>query len=245
MTDFAFLHGGGQGGWVWAETIAEMERQSAGAARCLALDAPGCGAKRGRATGGMAFSDISRELVEDVRSAGLSDVVLVGHSQAGMTMPEMAEIAPDLFSKLVFVTCSAPLPGHTTLDQMGMGLHGANPDQVGWPVDPMTTDIAERFGIMFCNDMDDAQAGRFLAKLGEDMWPQVCYEHSDWRRDHLSDMPVTYVKCLQDMSLPPDWQDRFAERLHADEVVTLDCGHQAMNTKPAELAAILLALSGD
>ena len=245
MADFAFVHGGGQGGWVWAGCIAELERQSGGTARCLALDVPGCGAKRGRDTSEIAFDDIAYELVDDVRAAGLTDALLVGHSQAGMVLPQMAKIAPELFRKLVFLTCSAPRPGHSTLDQMGMALHGANPDQVGWPVDPLTSSIEERFAVMFCNDMDDAAATAFLAQLGKDMWPQVSYEHSDWRRDHLAAMPVTYIKCLQDMSLPPDWQDRFAKRLHTDEMVELDCGHQAMTTKPAELAAILLAQAGD
>ena len=35
--NFVFLHGGGQGGWVWDETIAAIGAQSGGAARCLAL----------------------------------------------------------------------------------------------------------------------------------------------------------------------------------------------------------------
>ena len=43
------------------------------------------------------------------------------------------------------------------------------------------------------------------------------------------------------MSLPVAWQEIFAERLHADRVVRIDAGHQAMNTRPHELAAILLA----
>ncbi|MEO6716203.1 MAG: hypothetical protein ABIM50_03015 [Novosphingobium sp.] len=37
MTDFAFLHGGGQGSWVWDETIAAMKAQSGSAHRYLAL----------------------------------------------------------------------------------------------------------------------------------------------------------------------------------------------------------------
>ena len=45
--DFAFLHGGGQGSWVWRETIAALHQQTAGAfGRATTLDAPGCGAKR-------------------------------------------------------------------------------------------------------------------------------------------------------------------------------------------------------
>lgn len=244
MTDFAFLHGGGQGGWVWDETIAAMQAQAPGAHRYLALDAPGCGAKRERDTSQVVFCDISRELIGDIAAEGLSQVVLVGHSQAGMTMPQMADFSPGLFAKLVFVSCSSPLPGKTTLDQMGLGLHGQNPEQVGWPVDPMTASMEERFALMFCNDMDDAAAAAFMGRLGQDMWPACCYSHSDWNTDHLAKIPVTYVQCLKDNALPPEWQARFAERLHADRLVRIDAGHQAMNTRPQALAEILLAEAG-
>ena len=241
MTDFAFLHGGGQGSWVWDETIAAMKQQSGDAHRYFALDAPGCGVKRARDTSAIVFADISRELNADIEAAGLSHVVLVGHSQAGMTMPQMAEFAPALFRKLVFVTCSMPLPGKTTLDQMGMGLHGQNPDQVGWPVDPLSASMEDRLAMMFCNDMDDAASAAFMGKLGQDMWPACCYSYEDWQTDHLSSIPVTYVHCLMDQALPPKWQVQFAERLHADRTAYLDAGHQAMNTRPQALAEILLA----
>lgn len=243
MTDFAFLHGGGQGSWVWEETIAAMAAQSGGTARCLALDAPGCGTKRGRDTSAVAFDDIARELVADVEAAGMRDVVLVGHSQAGMELPQMAELAPGLFRKLAFVTCSAPLPGKTALEQMGNSLQGENEDEVGWPLDPAGSTMEERFRAMFCNDMDEAAATAFLGKLGKDMWPMCCYSHSDWRRDHLAEVPVTYVLCLQDQSLPPPWQVRFAQRLHADRIVRIEAGHQVMNTRPHALAEVLLAES--
>lgn len=244
MTDFAFLHGGGQGSWVWDATIAAMAAQSDGKARCLALDAPGCGAKRGRDTGEIPFPDIARELIADIEAEGMSDVVLVGHSQAGMTLPQMAEFASSLFSRLVFVACSMPLPGKSTLDQMGNGRHGEKEDEVGWPVDPDNSTMEERFRAMFCNDMDEAQADAFLARLGKDMWPPCCYSYSDWKCDHLADIDVTYVLCLQDMALPPAWQVKFAHRLHADRIVRIEAGHQVMCTRPQALAEILLAEGG-
>jgi pimeloyl-ACP methyl ester carboxylesterase len=240
MTDFAFLHGGGQGGWVWAQTIAAIAAQSGGAARCLALDAPGCGARRGRDTSAITFAGIARELIADVEAAGLRDVVLVGHSQAGMTLPQMAEFAPRLFARLIYVTCSAPLPGVSTLAQMGQGRHGENVDEVGYPVDAEAT-MAERFRAMFCNDMTAPQADAFLTKLGADMWPMVCYSHDDWRYDHLRAIPSSYVVCLRDRALPPAWQHRFADRLHARRIHRIDAGHQVMNTRPQALAEILLA----
>jgi pimeloyl-ACP methyl ester carboxylesterase len=242
MTDFAFLHGGGQGGWVWDETIAAIRLQSGGSARCLALDAPGCGAKRGRDTTEIAFAEITRELVADVEAAALRDVVLVGHSQAGMTVPQMAEFAPHLFRKLIYVTCSAPLPGQTTLDQMGHGRHGDSAEEVGYPVGADAT-MPERFRAMFCNDMEAAEADAFLARLGPDMWPMVCYSHADWRYDHLRAVPSSYVVCLRDQALTPEWQYRFADRLHARRIHRIDAGHQVMNTRPQALAEVLLAES--
>jgi len=238
--NFAFVHGGGQGSWVWAETIAAIELQSGGAANCLALDVPGCGTKRERDTSAIAFDDIVRELLGDLEAAGMKDVVLVGHSQAGMVLPRMAEFAPALLSRLVYVTCSAPPPGMTTIERMGEGLHGERDDQVGWPVDPATSTMAERFRVMFCNDMSGDDTDAFLAKLGKDMWPMSSYAYRDWRYDHLGAIPALFVHCLQDLSLPPVWQERFAEAFKVDRTVRIDAGHQVMNTRPQALAEVLL-----
>lgn len=238
--NFAFLHGGGQGSWVWDETIAALRTQSTGAVDCLALDVPGCGAKRDRDTSAIAFDDIARELVADIEATGMTDVVLVGHSQAGMVLPRMAEFAPRLLGKLVYVTCSAPPPGMNTIERMGDGMHGEREDQIGWPVDPNTSTLEERFRAMFCNDMVPAQQDAFLAKLGKDMWPMSSYAYRDWRYDHLGAIPATFVHCLRDMSLPSVWQDRFGGVLKVGNVVRIDAGHQAMNTRPQALAEILL-----
>ncbi len=240
MRQFVFLHGGRQGGWIWDETITAIVRQSGGEARCLALDAPGCGAKRGMDTSGHAFADTTRELIADIAAAGMSDVMLIGHSQAGMTIPDMARLAPEgLIGKLVYVTCLAPLQGLTTLDQMGMGPRGSNADQVGFPVGSEAT-VTQRYTAMFCNDMDDAQSAAFLAKLGQDAWPDSAYSWNEWHYDHLRAIPSHYVVAMRDMSLPAEWQERFADRLHARQITRIDAGHQVMNTRPEALAEILL-----
>lgn len=238
--DYAFLHGGGQGGWVWDETIAAL-RQQAGAdlGQALALDVPGCGKKRGRPTDGIDNEAIAAELVADIEAAGLRDVVLVGHSQAGMELPFMLEQRPDLFRRVIYVTCSAPPSGRTTLSMMGSGLHGENPDEVGWPVDPETASIAERFPLMFCNDMSPAETAAFMAKLGEDQWPALTYSSSNWRYDHLGAVPASYVICLRDGILPVPWQEKFAKQVNASRIVRIDAGHQVMNTRPQALAEAL------
>jgi pimeloyl-ACP methyl ester carboxylesterase len=236
--DYAFVHGGGQGGWVWDETIEALKRQTDGAfGRALALDAPGCGTKRGREGEDLDPEAIAAELVGDIEAAGFRDVVLVGHSQAGMELPFMAELRPGLFRRLVYLTCSAPPAGRSTLSMMGQGLHGSNPDEVGWPV--LGGDMHARFRAMFCNDMTPAETDAFLGKLGRDMWPAPTYSASNWRYGHLDATPSSYVLCLQDQALTPAWQERFAERLRCQRIVRLDAGHQAMNTRPHALAEAL------
>jgi pimeloyl-ACP methyl ester carboxylesterase len=241
MTDFAFVHGGGQGSWVWAETIGAMELQSGGTARALALDVPGCGTKRGVDTSEIGFDAIIESLIGDIVSAGIRDVVLVGHSQAGMVLPRIAERRPDLLAALVYVTCSAPPSGMTNIERMGDSLHGEREDQVGWPIDPETSTLQERFRAMFCNDMAPAEADAFLGRLGSDMWPMSSYAERDWRYDHLGEIPSTFVLCLKDKSLPRPWQEKFAAAFKVDEIVRIDAGHQVMNTRPQALAEILLA----
>jgi pimeloyl-ACP methyl ester carboxylesterase len=238
--DYVFLHGGGQGGWVWDETLAALDRQTGGRfGQALALDAPGCGAKRDRDVEAMTMQDVARELVADIEAAGLKDVVLVGHSQAGQAIPFMIRLRPGLFRRVVHVSCSLPLPGQSVHDLMGQSRHGENETEVGWPFDPKVMDYAEGFPLMFCNDMAPDQAARFAAKLGKDAWPPLTYTMTDWPELDAGDTPASYVLCLKDNILPARWQEIFAQRFRAGRIVRIDAGHQVMTTRPEALAEAL------
>jgi hypothetical protein len=127
------------------------------------------------------------------------------------------------------------------MDTLGNGVQGSSEDHVGWPVDEMKTPVFELFRAMFCNDMSTDAQEVFLSKLGVDTWPPATYTFSAWRYDHLDAVPASYVVCQQDQVLPPAWQRKFAETLRVSRILSIDAGHQAMNTRPAELAALLLA----
>ena len=238
--DLALLHGGGQGSWVWQETIAALRSQSDHfAGRILALDIPGCGAKRGRAAQHLEPQDVARELIADIERAGMKQVVLAGHSLAGNVLPAMAELRPDLFGRLIYISCSIPLPGQTVLQLMGDRLHGSSEDEVGWPVDPVTTELRHRYEVMFCEDMSEAQRTRFLQQLGQDEWPHKFFTATQFSFDALGAIPATYVICLKDRTIPAAWQEKFATRFHAQRVVRIDAGHQVMITRPHTLAEVL------
>jgi pimeloyl-ACP methyl ester carboxylesterase len=238
--NFVFLHGGGQGSWVWQETLTALAKLSSDRRlHTLTLDVPGCGTKRGRDTTHLSLDEVVDELLRDIEAAKLRDVMLVGHSQAGTLLPRMAEKQPALFHRLIYVSCSAPLPGQTVLQMIGRGVHGSHPDEVGWPMDPATTPKPDLYRHMFCNDMSAEQAAQFFAKLGHDRWPDQCMAESGWRYDNLRNVPSTYVLCQLDGILTPLWQEKFAARLNVRRVVHIEAGHQVMNTQHQALADTL------
>lgn len=235
---FIFLHGGGQGGWTWDETIAALHLQAPGEHQALVLDVPGCGTKRDRDTSAIAFADIVDELFAEIVAAGVSGGVLVGHSQAGTVLPALIARQPALFARTIYVSCVAPVAGMDVIGTVLMmntspegPLHGlfGNPD------------VAPRdlWRQMFCNDMGAAEAEHFLDRLGLDQWPASAVAATDWTYDHLEGQPSTYVLCLEDRSLTPDAQEAFASRFQCERVVRIDAGHQVQNTCPHGLAEIL------
>lgn len=230
-TNFALLHGGGQGGWIWDETRAALEQQGGGKLRVVAFDHPGCGAKRTRDTSALCVRDVAEEFVADLLDSGMRDIILVGHSNAGTILPRVAAMVPHLVQRCVYVSCIAPPPGASVRQVMSEGRHNSVTRE---------TVSGGRLRDMFCNDMTPDFADAFLAKLGRDSWPTLrALDESEWTYDHLADKPSTYVICLQDQALPPAWQNTFATRLHAKHRVRIDAGHQVMNTRPQGLAEIL------
>ena len=239
---YALLHGGGQGGWVWRETIEALRAQGGDSVgSILALDVPGCGSKRDRDTAALGPDDVAAELLSDLRDAGLRDVVLVGHSQAGTILPRMAAQQPALFRRLIYVSACAPLPGESVPSTMGTGAHGSNSQEVGWPLELAENPIESQMSRMFCNDMSKDETALFLAQLGRDNWPDGVTHATQSDYGHLEAARSSYVVCLRDGILPVSWQETFAGRLRARRIVRVDAGHQVMNTRPHALAEILRA----
>jgi pimeloyl-ACP methyl ester carboxylesterase len=238
--DYIFLHGGGQGSWVWGATISALEQQTGGNfGQVLTLDVPGCGSKRRRVTEKLQFDDIIDELVLDIEGSGLEDIVLVGHSQGGQGIAALADHRPDLVRRLIYVSCSIPLPGQTLLEMMGHRVHRSNDKEVGWTAVPATTDPQALQEMMFCNDMTPTEKQAFLAELGADNWPMSSYSFTEWEFENLEKVPATYVLCERDKIIPVAWQERFAERFLAERTVRIDAGHQVMISRPHALAEVL------
>ncbi len=237
VTDFIFQHGAMVGGFIWDELIDEMRARSSGDSY-LALDVPGCGSRRGMDPRALSFDDIIASLLSDIDASGMQDVVLVGHSQGGTVLPRLAEARPKLFRKLIYIACLGPDPDQSVMEAAEAG-------KLDEGEEVKATTIMEGLRTMLCNDMDVPTTRDFLAKLGGgDAWPPASYAERGWRYDHLEDIPSTYIFCEQDNCVPPAKQEAYLANLRINKVVRFESGHQPMNSRPGELAELLLAEAG-
>src|ERR1700728_4166298 len=85
LPDLVLVHGGEHAADCWDLVVAELRCAEPGL-RTLAVDLPG----RGRTPGDLATATIDEwvdSVVADIEDAGLGDIVIVGHSMAGVTVP--------------------------------------------------------------------------------------------------------------------------------------------------------------
>jgi len=244
------VHGGGHGAWCWEPTIEHVHGD------VLAVDLPPKSIRGGDARFDrppelltLSVSDFADSVLADVDAAGYDRFVLVGHSMAGLTIPEVARRAPDRVAHLVFVSCSVPAEGESILNVLedaptDVGeTAAANIEAVQEGGEPPGQQLDDASVIaMFCNDMDDAQTQFVLDHFGNEALPVI--GEKVFRAGLSPEIPKTWVRLLQDAILTVDIQDAQIANLEASPggtvaVIELDSGHNAMISRPRELAEIL------
>jgi pimeloyl-ACP methyl ester carboxylesterase len=226
---FVLVHGGGFGAACWEPMLPYMPPTT------VAVDLPGRGSRPGPLRD-LKIADSVAAVVEDIERLDLHDVVLVGHSMAGLTMPGVAARIPERLRRLVFVSCTVPADGQSTVDTLdpeiqAISREAAENSDGGRMDDAMAV-------ALFCNDMTPEQTQWTLEHLVPEA-PRIPLEPVSLA-GLANGVPCTWIRLEQDLIVAPHKQDVFAARVNA-EVLSLDAAHMAMISRPAELAALLLA----
>ena len=233
---YVLVHGGGFTGSCWDELRPVLGGPS------VAVDLPGRGTRPADLST-LTVGDFVASVVDDLVEPNLTDVTLVGHSMAGLTLPGVAEAVPTRLRRLVFVSCAVPPHGIPLVEVLG-------------GFGPAVAEIADRLGdalvdgsgalhpdlarAMFCSDMDEDQTASTLARMVPEA-PAVLTEPADLTGLR-HPIPRAYVRLTHDASISLEAQDRMIENLGRAEVVDLDAGHMAMISRPGDLAEVLDAL---
>jgi pimeloyl-ACP methyl ester carboxylesterase len=230
------IHGGAHAGDCWDLTVAELARQEP-QLRFLAVDLPGRGSKPANLAD-VTIADFVDSVVADVEDAGLGDLVVVGHSLGGLTVPGVvAKLGTRRVREMVMLSAFVPPQGRSVAQALrgplvplarSAGLIGRS--------FPMPV-AAARFA--FCNGMTREQRRFALSRLYPES-VKVIVEPVD-RGEMPHDVPRTWVMTLRDRALSARQQHNCITVLGGvDTIVAIDTCHDAMISEPRRLAEILI-----
>ena len=165
------------------------------------------------------------------------DVVVVGHSMAGLCLPVIASMCA--VRRMVFLAAQVPVPGRVYLEHLAENADAVTFDfDAGGTPGPagMSWEAARQ---NFYQDLDDTTARRAFERLRPT--PLIPFTET-CPIDRWPDVPSTFIVMTDDRSVGRDWARRTAqERIHAD-LIELPGGHSPFYARPVELAEVLVGL---
>ncbi|WP_324738744.1 alpha/beta hydrolase [Mycobacterium sp. 5-140-3-2] len=236
LPDLVLVHGGEHAGDCWDLVVAELRRQEP-ELRTLAVDLPGHGNKPGDLAT-VTIADWVDSVVADIEEAGLGDIVIVGHSMAGVTVPGVvAKLGSSRVREMVLATAFVPPQGSAIADTLGgpLAVFARRAARIGRPMKIPAP--AARWA--FCNGMTAAQRRLTMSKLHAES-ARVPGEPVD-RSGLPADVPRTWILTTRDRALSVASQHASIAALGGVEtVIPVDACHEVMFSHPERLAQILI-----
>jgi len=229
MSTFVLVHGAFHGAWCWDQVRPDLE---AAGHPVIAMDLP-C---NDPSAGNIRYAQVVAEAIGNA-----DEVIVVGHSLAGLTIPLVAGARP--VRRLVFLNAFIPIPGEPFRSQFGEPDMFPPSPEATWPVtgdDGLMRWPAERVIPALYADCPPELSRWAAARLR----PQSGTPHSEicpltsW-----PDVPSSYILSLQDSAVGPAWSRRAALGRLGTTAVELPGGHMSMIGHPRELAAELLKIA--
>ncbi|KAF4407988.1 MULTISPECIES: alpha/beta fold hydrolase [Streptomyces] len=239
MSTYLLVHGAWHSGECWERVTPLL---SAAGHRALGPTLTGYGDKAHLLGPEVGLHTHVQDIADLITGEDLTDVILVGHSYAGLVISSVANRIPDRIAHLVYLDAMVPEDGESAAD-----VQPATQDLIdrtlasgtGWRIPPLR-ELPPPYGLFGVTDPADVA----------------------WLRTMLSDQPV---RCLQERVRMDNPAMRAIARTHIHctvkpagfprrsvpatqpngtpaQVWELPTGHDCMITMPAELADLLLKL---
>lgn len=236
LPDLVLVHGGAHAADCWDLTIAELACCEP-KLRVLAVDLPG----RGRNPADLTTVTVAGWVdaaVEEIEGASLGDVVVVGHSLGGLTVPGVVtRLGATRVREMVLAAAFIPPQGLSVVDTLRGPL--APLARLGPRINRLATMPKTAARLAFWNAMSREQRRYAVSRLYPES-ARVIIEPAD-RSDLPAEVPRTWIMTLRDRALSVPQQQRCITSLGGvDTLICLDTCHDLMYSEPQRLAAILL-----
>jgi pimeloyl-ACP methyl ester carboxylesterase len=231
MREFLLIHGACHGAWCWQPLIGELEMRGA---RAFAIDLPGHGEDNTPRAGINRASYISA-IIKHVNKLEASELTIVGHSLAGILLLELAKELPQRIRDLVFLAALVPHPGERVIDLIQQERRQSYYRQAEVSDDYTILRSFDKARDAYFGDLPEEQARLAYKKLTR----QPFKVYLDPAPEVSVEVPIRYIVCKKDQSLPPERCIEWASRLGVTpEIINSD--HDVMLSHPSMLAELLL-----
>ncbi|MFJ5292332.1 MULTISPECIES: alpha/beta hydrolase [unclassified Streptomyces] len=240
MSTYLLVHGAWHSGQCWERVVPLLE--SAGH-RVVTPSLAGYGDQAHRLGPEVGLDTHVDDIVGLITEEDLSEVVLVGHSYAGLVISSAANRVPDRIAQLVYLDAMVPEDGESAADVMPITqplIDLALRSDSGWRVPPLP-EMPPPMGLFGVTDPADVA---WLRSMLSDQ-PVRCLQQPV-RLDNPDARPIprTHIHC--EVGKPEGFTRRPVPAIQPNgtpaQVWTLATGHDCMITTPAELAGLLLKL---
>jgi pimeloyl-ACP methyl ester carboxylesterase len=243
MSNFVLVHGAWHGAWCWSRVL-PLLRTGGHSAHAVTLT--GVGERAHLLTREIGLQTHIADVMGLIEAEELNDVVLVGHSYAGMVITGAADrllaAQRDSLSHLVYLDASVPKPGEAWGDKHPEATRSARAAAAAThPLNALTPPDARVFGL----------AGADADWVNRRQTPHPFGPYTDpvqFDMARLGAVPRTFIDCVN----PPlttinasrerarssaTWDGHWLPKA---SLVIMDTGHDPMVNAPRELADVLL-----
>ena len=236
LPTLVLVHGGGMAADSWELTFEEIHRL-APELTVLALDMPGRRNKPGDLRE-MTIADYVAPLVGDIESAGVDDIVIVGHSMGGMMLPGLiTKLGAARVREMIFAAAFLPPEGTSIVDSSPWLIARVARRIAKKNVPTETPKWMARF--VFLNGVPSHRRRFMTGKLYAESLRILTEKVS--RRGMPDEVPRTWILTLGDRALAPKVQRRYIEALGGVQtLIEMDTCHFMMISEPERLASILV-----
>ncbi|PIQ26631.1 alpha/beta hydrolase [bacterium (Candidatus Blackallbacteria) CG17_big_fil_post_rev_8_21_14_2_50_48_46] len=236
MTSFVLVPGAWHGGWCWQRVLPHLHNAGH---KAFALTLTGTGERAHLLSAQIDLSTHIEDLCALIENEELQDLILVGHSYAGMVITGAAarlqKKKPGLLKALIYLDAVVPYPGESWSSQQSpeviqKRLEKAQTEGLGLAIPPPDAAV---FGLKGA-DYDWAERRLTPQPLNSYLEPLV------FDPELLKELPRRYILCKapilhtlhsmhERVRQEPDW-----------EIEELASGHDPMISAPEALTALLL-----
>jgi pimeloyl-ACP methyl ester carboxylesterase len=230
------VHGGGMAADSWGLVVKEIHRL-APKLTVLALDMPGRRDKPGDLRE-MAIADYVDSLVGDIESAGVDEIVIVGHSMGGMMLPGVvSKLGVARVREMIFAAAFLPPEGTSIVDGSPWLIARVARRIAKKNVPTETPQWMARF--VFMNGIPSHRRRFMTGKLYAESLRILTEKVS--RHGMPDEIPRTWILTRRDRALAPKLQRKYIESLGGvSTLIEMDTCHFMMISEPKRLAGILV-----